>query len=552
MNDKKVKDRTQGYYVGLMNACGYRNEDLRKPQIGVVNSFTDVNPGHKALRELVKYVKEGIWSGGGCPGEFNVPAPCDGMSHGDGMHSILPQRDLIAGSIETMVNAHNFDGLVFMCSCDKIIPGMLMAAAALDKPSIFITAGSMMPYDDGQNVFSTPDLKESIGQLNSGLISEDTFNRYKENICYSCGTCSMYGTANTMGVFAEVIGICPIDSTTVLHYSSKKYKQGRDVGEKIVELTKKDIKFSYFVNKSSIQNGLKHISATGGSSNAQLHVTAIARVMNLDFDMKMFDEIQAGVPVIATFKPSSKFNMLDYHKAGGVRATLKSIGDYLDLDRPVVMGGTLGKVIKDFSGKINNDIIKAPGEALYNKGSFSVLYGNLAPNGSIVKKSGVESSMFYHKGPAVVFDSEENLRDHMINKEIEPGCVLVIRYEGPKGGPGMRELSIPAAMLVGMGLHTSVAMITDGRFSGATRGPCVGHITPEAWEGGPLAAVRDGDMITIDIDNKILNVDLTDDEIKQRLNEAVKPEHNAKGILAVYRKIVRGANEGALWLYDKN
>lgn len=552
MNEKKIKDRSQAYYVGLMNSCGYRNKDIKKPQIAIINSFTDVNPGHKALGELVKYVKEGIWAGGGCPGEFNVPAPCDGMAHGHGMHSILPQRDLIAGSIETMVNAHKFDGLVFMCSCDKIVPGMLMAAALLNKPSIFITAGSMMPYDDGENSFITSDLKEAIGQINSGKLSEKTFNRLKENICYSCGTCSMYGTANTMGIFAEVIGICPIGSTTMPFYSSAKYKQGRDVGETIVELTKQNKKFSYFVNKKSIENGLKHISATGGSSNSQLHVIAIATVMGLDFDIKNFNEIQAEVPVIAKFKPSSEFSLIDYHKAGGVFASLKSIIDYLNVDRPTVMGGTIGGAINGFNGKINRHVIKTDKEAFHQHGSFSILYGNLAPKGSIIKKSGVEPSMFYHKGPAVVFDSEEDLRDYMINKKIEPGCVLVIRYEGPKGGPGMRELSIPAAMLVGMGLHTSVAMITDGRFSGATRGPCVGHITPEAWENGTLAAVRDGDIITIDIDNEILKVDLSDEEIEDRLKEVIKPRHDANGILNIYREIVSGADEGALWLYKKD
>lgn len=549
MNNKKVDDRTQAYYVGLMNSCGYRNKDLRKPQIGIVNSFTDVNPGHKPLGELAKYVKEGIWSAGGSPGEFNVPAPCDGMSHGEGMHYILPQRDLIAASIEAMVNAHGFDGLVFLCSCDKIVPGMLMAAAALDKPCIFITAGSMIPYEDGENVYVTPDLKESIGQVNSGKITEEEFDEFKEKMCYSSGTCSMYGTANTMGVFTEVIGICPIDSTTMLNASSAKIKQARDVGERIVELTLEGKKFSDFVNEKSIINGLKHVSATGGSSNAQLHISAIAKVMGIDFSLSRFDEIQADTPVIAKFKPSSKYNIYDYYKAGGVGATLKAIEKHLNRDVEMVMGGTLGDLLDGFNRKVNPEIIRSEENPLHTDGCFSVLYGNLAPTGCVVKKSGVEPSMFFHEGPAVVFDSEEDLRDFMINKTIEPGSVLVIRYEGPKGGPGMRELSIPAAMLVGMGLHTSVAMITDGRFSGATRGPCVGHITPEAWDNGPIAALQDGDIITIDLDNKILKVNLTDEEIKERLKKAIKPNHPAKGVLAAYRKGVAGAEEGAVWLY---
>lgn len=547
----RADDRQQAYFVGLMHACGYREEDLHKPIIAVVNSYTDVNPGHKPFRELAGYVKEGIWAAGGTPAEFNVPAPCDGMAQGSGMHWILPSRDLIAGSIEAMVGAHEFDGLVFLCSCDKIIPGMLMAAAAIDKPCIFLTAGCMLPYDDGEQVYVTPDLKESIGQVNAGKISEETFMRYKQNMCFSGGTCSMYGTANTMGVFCEAIGIAPIDSTTTLYCSSAKVKQARDVGERIVTLTKENSCFSSIVTKESIVNGLRHVSATGGSSNAQLHVCALSRVMGINLSLGDFDEIQKDVPVVAKFKPSSKYNMSDYHNAGGVGATLMAIRAHLFTDVRLAMGTTLGEYLDRYNRKVNPEIIHTAEDPLYADGCYAVLYGNLAPEGCVVKKSGVEPSMFHHRGPAVVFDSEEDLRDYMINKTIAPGCVLVIRYEGPKGGPGMRELSIPAAMLVGMGLHTSVAMITDGRFSGATRGPCVGHITPEAWDGGPLAAVRDGDIITIDLESKTLNVALSDEMIAQRLEQATRPDHPAKGVLAAYRKMATGADKGAVWLYDK-
>ena len=416
----------EGYYVGLMNACGYRTKDLEKPIIGIVNSFTDVNPGHRAFKELVGYVKEGVWAAGGTPAEFNVPAPCDGMAQGEGMHFVLPSRDLIAGSTQAMASAHGFDGLVFLCSCDKIVPGMLMAAAALNKPCMFLTAGSMLPYEADDGTYVTPDLKESIGQRGIDAIREETFTRFRENICFSCGTCSMYGTANTMGVFAEVIGLCPIDSTTMLFCSSAKYKQARDVGERIVTLTKEGVRFSDVVTEASLKNGLRHVAATGGSTNAQLHICALARVMGIPLDLAAFDEIQRNIPCIAKFKPSSKFNMYDYYKAGGVRAA-------------------------------------------------------------------------------------------MTDKSIKPGDVLVIRYEGPRGGPGMREMSIPAAMLVGMGLHTSCAMVTDGRYSGATRGPCIGHISPEAWDGGPIAAVRDGDMIEIDVDRHTIHLEVSDEEIAERL-----------------------------------
>ena len=545
----RVDDNTQAYYVGLMQACGYREKDLRKPVIGVVNSATDVNPGHKAFYELVKYVKEGIWAAGGSPAEFCVPAPCDGMTHGEGMHHILPQRDLLAGSIESMAMANKFDGLVFLCSCDKIIPGMLMAAASINKPCMFITAGSMLPYEDSGETFVTPDLKEAIGARNSGKISEETFADYKANINFSCGTCSMYGTANTMGVFAEVIGIAPFDSTTMTFCSAAKYRQARDVGEHVVALTRANMRFSDIVTEASVVNGLRHVSATGGSSNAQLHIAALASVMGIDLSMDKFDEIQSKVPVVAKFKPSSKYNLTDYHRAGGVGATLKSIREYLDESALLATGGTLGEYLDRHNKTVNPEVIRPADDPLYADGCFAVLYGNLAPGGCVVKKSGVEPSMFHHRGPAVVFDSEEDLRDFMINKTINPGCVLVIRYEGPKGGPGMRELSIPAAMLVGMGLHTSVAMVTDGRFSGATRGPCVGHIVPEAWDGGPLAAVNDGDIISIDIEAKTINVELTDEEIAERLKAAVKPNHPAPGVLAAYRRGVGDADKGALWLY---
>ena len=549
-HNDRVDNPQEAYYVGLMNACGYRTEDLRKPIIGVVNSATDVNPAHRAFGDLVKYFKEGIWAAGGTPAEFNVPAPCDGMAHGVGMHSVLPQRELIAGSIEAMVNAHSFDGLVFLCACDKIVPGMLMAAAALNKPCLFLTAGSMVPYEaeDGRT-FVTPDLKESIGERRKDAISEEEFTSRKEHICFSCGTCSMYGTANTMGVFAEVIGLAPIDSTTMLYCSAEKYRQARDVGERAVKLTLEGVRFSDIVTERSIINGLRHISATGGSSNAQLHVCAIAKVMGIDLSIKKFDEVQRDVPCVAKFKPSSKYNIYDYYKAGGVGATLRSIREHLYLDEKLAMGGTLRDLIDNFRRPVNKEIIHDADDPLYPDGCFAVLTGNIAPKGCVVKKSGVEPSMFRHRGPAVCFDSEEDLRDFMANRTIQPGSVLVIRYEGPKGGPGMRELSIPAAMLVGMGLHTSVAMITDGRFSGATRGPCVGHITPEAWDGGPIAAIRDGDIITIDLDARTINVDLTDEEIQERLKHVTKPDHPTKGILAAFRGMVTGADEGAVWLY---
>lgn len=544
------KDMMEAYWIGLMSSSGYRKKDLVKPVIGIVNSYTDANPGHKPFAELVKYVKEGIWAAGGTPAEFGVPGPCDGMAQGAGMHYILPQRDLIAASVETMVSAHGFDGLVFLGSCDKIIPGMLMAAIHLDLPALFLTAGAMLPYEDGGKVYCTSDLKEAIGKFNKGEIDEDTFDRWRTNMCSSAGTCSMYGTANTMGSLLEATGVAPFGSSTMLFCDGEKGRQARDVGERIVELVKEGKPFSTYMNEAVLSNAIKHVSATGGSTNAVLHSVAMAKVMGSKLTLKDIDAIQSSVPVIAKFKPSAGLNINDFHRAGGVPAVLATIRDYLDVDVPLAFAGTtLGEYLATYKGDIDRNVIHSVEDALHADGCFAVLSGNLAPLGAVVKKSGVEPQMHHHVGPAVVFNSEEEVRDYLLNKKVEPGSVLVIRYEGPQGGPGMRELSIPAAMLVGMGLHTSVAMVTDGRFSGATRGPCVGHVAPEAWAGGPLALVNDGDIIEIDLNKNTLTLQVSPEELERRKSEVQKPVRKLNGVLAAYRAGVAGAEQGAVWLY---
>lgn len=543
-------DMTEAYYRGLMSSVGYRKQDIENPIIGIVNSWNDVNPGHKPLMQLASYVKEGVWKAGGTPAEFNVPAPCDGMAQGKGMHYILPQRDLIAASIEAMVESHGFDGLVFLCSCDKIIPGMLLVAAYLNLPAIFLTAGTMLPYRENGNIYCTSDLKESIGQYKSGQIDFETFSRWQENMCGSCGTCSMYGTANTMGAFLEAAGAAPFGSSTMLFCEGAKYRQARDVGERIVELTTANKRFSDFLNRESLCNGIFHVSATGGSTNAVLHLMALSQAMSCDISLQQLDDLQMRIPVIAKFKPSSQYNIYDFHLAGGVPGVLKTIRPYLNESAQLVMGGTLGEYLDGAAIQVDSKIINALDSPLHVGGCFSVLVGNLAPLGAVVKKSGVEPTMYHHIGPAVVFDSEEAVRDYFVNDTIQPGSVLVVRYEGPKGGPGMRELSIPAAMLVGMGLHKSVPMVTDGRFSGATRGPCVGHVTPEAWDGGPIALVKDGDLIEIDLNKKLLTLHVPDQELEQRKTHIQRPNRPLSGVLKAYRNGVSGAEKGAAWLYQ--
>jgi len=544
----RPEEITEAYYRGLMHAVGYRKQDLDKPQIAVVNSWTDVNPGHLPLKDLSQRVKEGIWAAGGSPAEFNVPAPCDGMAQGPGQHFILPQRDLIAGSIEAMVRAHGFQGMVMLASCDKIIPGMVMAAIRLNIPTLFLTAGAMLPYRMGNRTVVTSDLKEAIGKRRTGEIGDATFEDWQEHFCASCGTCSMMGTANTMGCFLEATGLAPFGSATMLTFDAAKSRQARDVGERIVALVRERRPFGEFFTRANLENGIKYISASGGSTNAILHTLAFASLMGADLDLAAFDRLQASVPVVAKFKPSAQYNMDDYHMAGGVRALLGVIRDWLDLSVPMAMGGTLGDALRA-APRPDGVVIRPATEPLAPNGCFGILRGNLAPLGSVVKKTGVEPSMLVHRGPAVVFDSEEDVREFMLTKEVRPGSVLVVRYEGPKGGPGMRELSIPAAMLVGMGLHTSVAMITDGRFSGATRGPCVGHICPEAWDGGPLAYVRDGDMVEINVPEGRLTLLISDEELRDRQRfPLARPDHPAPGVLAAYRERVRGAETGAVWL----
>jgi dihydroxy-acid dehydratase len=543
----RPEDIGEAYYRGLMHAVGYRRKDLEKPLIAVVNSWTDVNPGHASFRQIADRVKEGIWAAGGAPAEFNVPAPCDGMAQGAGMHFVLPQRDLIAASVEGMVKAHGFQGMVMLASCDKIIPGMVMAAIRCDLPTIFLTSGVTAPGELGGRKVVASDLKEAIGKRRSGEIDEETFLRWQETFCPSCGVCSMMGTAITMGCFLEAAGIAPFGSATMLCSDAAKVRQARDVGEASVDLVRKRTRFSKLFTEASLRNGICLVSATGGSTNAVLHVLAFAKAAGIPIDLAGFGRVAAGVPLIAVFKPSSPYTISDYHAAGGAATALRAIRRHLD-GRALTVSGLAIEEVLDLAAAPDGTIIRSEERAIEQGGSFAILYGNLAPKGAVVKKSGVNASMLRHSGPAVVFDSEEDVRTFLLEREVKPGSVLVVRYEGPKGGPGMRELSIPAAMLVGMGLSDSVAMVTDGRFSGATRGPCVGYVCPEAWEGGPIGALLDGDLIDIDVPAGRLEVRLTREEIERRQAGRTNPERPVKGFLEAYRRMVTGADEGAVWL----
>jgi len=543
---------TEAYYRGLMHAVGYRRQDLDKPQIAIVNSWTDVNPGHQPLRALAERVKEGVWAAGGAPAEFNVPAPCDGMAQGPGQHYILPQRDLIAASIEAMVRAHGFEGAVMLASCDKIIPAMLMAAALLDLPTVFLTAGAMLPCYLEDRVMVTSDLKEAIGKRRKEEIDEATFLEWQHCCAASPGACSMMGTANTMGCFLEATGLAPFGSATMLSCSASKARQARDVGERIVTLANEERPFRRFLDRPSLENGIQYVSASGCSTNAVLHLMALSTLLGYDLHLNDFRDLQASVPLLTVLKPSSEWNISDYHRAGGVPAVLNGIRDALHLDTHQVMGGTLRQALET-APEPDGQIVRPASDPLEEGGCFAILHGNLAPGGAVAKKSGIHPDMRVHTGPAVVFDSEEEVRQFLLTRDVQPGSVVVVRYEGPRGGPGMRELSIPAAMLVGMGLHTSVAMITDGRFSGATHGPCVGHICPEAWEGGPIARVRDGDLIEINVSENRIQLLVSEEELRERQRKPLqRPSHPAPGVLAAYRRMVGDTGSGAIWLFERD
>ncbi|MDI3535002.1 MAG: dihydroxy-acid dehydratase [Thermosediminibacterales bacterium] len=533
------------YPRSLYKSMGYTNKDLKKPVIGIVNSWTEANPGHFHLRQLSQHVKNGVWENGGMPVEFNTIAPCDGIAQGRGMHYILPSRDIICASIELMVEANRFDGLVMLCSCDKIVPGMLMAAASLDIPTIFVTGGPMEPFEHNGEMLVLSDVKEAMGKYKAGKITKEEFDEIEDETCQTCGACGMMGTANTMGTIVEAFGLSLPGCGTLSAVSSARLRLAKESGARIVDMVKEGLTPSKIMTEENFENVIRYTLAIGGSSNAVLHIPAIAKQMGIKIPLEKFDELSKKTPLLAKFKPASPYTLKDFHRAGGVQALLKELEKLINTNVLTVLGTTLGENLRNVEHK-ETEVIKSIKNPLAAEGGLAVLKGNLAPRGAVVKQSGVSPKMMVHRGPAKVANSEEEVRDMLLNGKVKPGDVLVIRYEGPKGGPGMRELSIPAALLVGMGLGESVAMVSDGRYSGATRGPCIGYVTPEAAEGGPLAVVEDGDIIKIDIPNRILEIEISDEEINRRLKAwHYTSRKEIKGFMKTYQKIVKPADEGA-------
>lgn len=548
-SDKIVLGIDGAYSRSLYRAMGYRDEDFQRPFIGVANSWSEANPGHYHLRELSKHVKNGIRRAGGMPIEFNTISPCDGIAQGVGMHYILPARDIVAASVEIMAEAHQFDGLVMICSCDKIIPGMLMAAASLNLPTIFLTGGAMLPSFIDDAVFVASDVKESIGAYRSGKIDENTFYKIESQACQSAGACSMMGTANTMSAIVEAMGLSLPGCATLSAVVADRMRMSERTGELAVNLVERDVKARDFMQLSSFHTAIRVALSIGGSSNSALHLPAIANRAGVELGLDSFDQLSRETPLLARFKPASNYTIQDFRLAGGVSALLFELSKFLDLDLPTVEGGALKDRLQS-AKTTNRNVIRALEDPLDKEGGLAILKGSLAPLGAVVKKSGVIKGMWKHKGPARVVNSEEESRQLLLSGAIKAGDVLVVRYEGPKGGPGMRELSIPAALLVGMGLDDSVAILTDGRFSGASRGPCIGHISPEAYSHGPLALVEEGDEILIDIPKRRLDLLVPYDVLAKRREELLKqppPKPRASAFLELYRDHVTGAHRGALF-----
>lgn len=519
----------------LLKALGLTDEDISKPFIGVANSFTSIVPGHIHLKNIGEAVKAGILEAGGTPFEFNTIAVCDGLAMGhQGMRFSLPSRELIADSVEVMVQAHRLDGVVLVSNCDKVTPGMLMAAARLDIPAISVTGGAMVSGRFRGEKVGVSNVFEGMGRVIAEKMTENELSRLEGVACPGCGSCNGMFTANTMACLTEALGMSLPYCATTLAVSADKLRIAKKTGKQIVSLVKKNLTASRVLTREAFENAVAVDMALGGSTNSVLHLSAIAREAGVSLPMRLFDEVSRLVPHLCSMVPSGPFDMAALDDAGGLPALLKVLSPLLHVDAMTVSGCNVGENVHDAEVS-NAEVIRPLSDPVHRGGGIAVLMGNLAPKGAVIKTVAVSPKMLRHSGPARVFDSEQESVAAMKKREVQPGEVIVIRYEGPKGGPGMPEMLVPTATITGMGLSESVALITDGRFSGATRGPCIGHVAPEAADGGPIAVVKNGDKITIDIANRVLKVNLTDEEIKKRLQAwKPKPPRITKGYLTRY------------------
>lgn len=547
-SDNIKKGVQRAPHRSLLRACGVTDEQMKRPFIGVANSFTEIVPGHIHLNQVSEAVKQGISEGGGVPFEFNTMAICDGlaMNH-EGMRYSLASRELVADTVESMAQAHQLDGLVLIPSCDKIVPGMLMAAARLDIPSIVVTGGPMLPGDYNGKPVQLITIYEAVGAVASGKMSEEELSELERCACPGAGSCAGLFTANTMACLTEAMGMSLPHCATAHAVSAKKLHIARESGLQIMHLIYENIKPSEIMTQKSFENAVIVDLSLGGSSNSALHLPAIAHELSdrgVKVDLDLFNNLSREIPHIASISPAGEHTMLDLDKAGGIPAVVKTLENKIQLDVITCTGKTVKENIVDIN-VTDHKVIRTLDNPVHKEGGLAVLKGNLAPNGSIVKQSAVQHDMMVHEGPARVFNSEEECVKAIFDEEINEGDVIIIRYEGPKGGPGMREMLNPTSAISGMGFE-SVALITDGRFSGGTRGACVGHVSPEAAENGPISVVRDDDIIKIDIPQRKLEFDVSESEIQERLGSIIKPRRKVKGWLSRYMKLASSADEGAV------
>ena len=556
MTAKRSDAITQGFertpHRALLKGTGLPDSSMNRPFIGIATSFTDLIPGHTGMRELERFIEKGVHTGGGHAFFFGIPGVCDGIAMGHkGMHYSLPTRELIADMIESVAEAHRLDGLVLLTNCDKITPGMLMAAARLDIPCIVVTAGPMMTGTgrQGRRFSFVTDTFEAMARYKAGVIDEKELMQCEEHACPTAGSCQGLFTANTMAILTETLGMSLLGCGTALAVSSLKKRIAFASGERIVELVRDNITPRQILTKAAFENAIRVDLALGGSSNTVLHLLSIAREAGVDLPLEEFDRLGRTTPQLASMNPGGKHFMEDLDAAGGVAAVLYQLRDLIQ-DNPTLTGLSTQQIIASVAD-VDEEVVHPVSDPIRAEGGLAILSGNLAPDGAVVKQSGVSEKMMRFSGKARCFESEEAAMTALMGGQVVAGDVVVIRYEGPKGGPGMREMLAPTATLMGLGLGDSVALITDGRFSGGTRGPCIGHVSPEAAVGGPIALVEDGDTIELDIPNRALKLQVDDAVLAERRARWSRPEPKIKtGWLARYAAVVTSANTGAICKAD--
>ena len=532
----------------LFHALGVSRADLDKPLIGICNSYNELIPGHMHLNTIAQQVKYGVYEGGGTPLEFNVIGVCDGiaMNH-EGMSYSLVSRENIADSVEIMIKAHGLDGLVFVTNCDKIVPGMVMAAARLDVPAVMVTGGPMLAGDFQGSKVSLSQVFEGLGRYIKGDMTAEELDELEQCACPTCGSCAGLFTANSMGCVCEALGLSlPGDATIPAPYSARLIL-ARQSGAAAVEVARKGWGIRRFITPASVRNALAVDAALGCSTNTVLHVMAIAKEAEVELSLETFNEVADKTPNIVKVSPSGPNHMEDLYRAGGVMAVYKRLAEagLVDGSVPTVAGVDLATQYK--AAAVRDDEVIKPLDRPYGKtGGLAILFGNLAPSGAVVKESAVLPQMLVHKGPALVFDDEASLMTAIEADRVKPGCVVVVRYVGPKGGPGMPEMLTPTSAIAGAGLGDSVALITDGRFSGASRGASIGHVAPEAYDGGTIALVQDGDIVSIDIPKRTLTLEIAEEEIARRRTAWQRPAREYSGVLRRYVASVTGADTGAV------